>query len=92
MQYFIQKSRYCFGSPCTITIYIPLPIGGIGEIIEIHGMHSCTIYKGGGTGEALKLKLHLNSEVYKRGNFRDFGDKKGEQFRASPKNILFRPP
>ena len=30
-------------------------------------------YKGGGTGEILKLKLHLNSEVYKRGNFHDFG-------------------
>ena len=29
--------------------------------------------KGGGTSEALKLKLHLNSEVYKRGNFHDFG-------------------
>ena len=38
------------------------------------------MYKEGGTGEALKLKLHLNSEVYKRGNFRDFGDKKGEKF------------
>ena len=31
------------------------------------------IDKGGGTGEALKLKLHLNSEVYKRGNFQNFG-------------------
>ena len=31
------------------------------------------IHKEGGTGEALKLKLHLNSEVYKRGNFNDFG-------------------
>ena len=30
-------------------------------------------HRGGGTSEALKLKLHLNSEVYKRGNFHDFG-------------------
>ena len=36
--------------------------------------------KGGGTSEALKLKLHLNSEVYKRGNFHDFGQKKGKFF------------
>ena len=42
--------------------------------------HRKVIRKGGGTGEALKLKLHLNSEVYKRGNFRDFGYKKGENF------------
>jgi len=38
------------------------------------------MYKGGGTSEALKLKLHLNSEVYKRGNFYDFALKKGKIF------------
>ena len=32
--------------------------------------------KGGGTGEALKLKLHLNSEIYKRGNLNDFGSRR----------------
>ena len=35
--------------------------------------YSNTLCQGGGIGEALKLKLHLNSEVYKRGNFHDFG-------------------
>ena len=35
--------------------------------------------KEGGTGEALKLKLHLNSEVYKREFFNDFGLEEGEK-------------
>ena len=39
------------------------------------GTISChiPIDKEGGTSEALKLKLHLNSEVYKREIFNDFG-------------------
>ena len=38
------------------------------------------ICKEGGTGEALKLELHLNSEVYKREIFKIFGMKKGKKF------------
>ena len=35
------------------------------------------IYKECGTGEALKLKLHLNSEIYKRGIFKTIATRKG---------------
>ena len=48
--------------------------------------------KGGRTSEALKLKLHLDSEVSYKRNFDDFEHINGENFQASLKKKLFRPP
>ena len=42
------------------------------------------------TGEALKLQLHVNSEVYKGKNFKILVTK-GGNILASPKKTLFRP-
>ena len=42
------------------------------------------------TGEALKLQLHVNSEVYKGKNFKILLTK-GGNILASPKKTLFRP-
>ena len=42
------------------------------------------------TGEALKLQLHVNSEVYKGKIFKILVTK-GENILASPKKTLFRP-
>ena len=46
------------------------------------------IDRDGGTSEALKLKLDLNSRVNKRDIFNDISHKRGIFFLASPKKIV----
>ena len=43
------------------------------EPTSIYNIYILHIDRGGGTSEALKLKLHLNSEVYKGDLYNDFG-------------------
>ena len=44
--------------------------------------------RGGGTSEALKLKLHLNSRVYKTKFFNDIGHQEGGKARSATHEII----
>ena len=51
-----------------------------------------SMFRGVGTGEAMKPGLHRKSELLLHRNFKHLGYMKGENFRASPEKSSFRRP